>query len=138
MKKQHSKDKPHELLLRRVSSKNQQPKCPSCSLPFIPCIEPLHKRAAKIPATTPSPRAGWIIPAAALAGAEVVPAAAAAVLLERATLTVLSEALRTVVLEPTGAVMNPEALTGAGTIGAAVVTGTGMPGEPDTKEAAAV
>ena len=116
---------------------------------IIPCIEPPHKRAAKIPATTPRPRAGWIIPAAALAGAEVVPAAAAAVLLESATLTVLSEALRTVVLEPTGAVMNPEALTGTGTIGAAVVTGAGMPGaavvtgagmpgEPDTKEAAAV
>ena len=65
------------------------------------------------------------------------PAAAAAVLLETAMLTVLSEALRTVVLEPMGAVENPE-LTGTGMIGAAVVTGTGIPGEPETKEAAAV
>jgi len=105
---------------------------------IIPSIEPLYKRAAKIPATTPSPRAGWIIPAAALAGAEVVaPAAAAAVLLETTTLTVLSEALRTVVLYPMGVVMNPE-LAGTGMIGAAVVTGAGIPGEPDTKEAAAV
>ena len=104
---------------------------------IIPSIEPLHKRAAKIPATSPSPSAGWIIPAAALAGAEVVAEAAAAVLLETTTLTVLSEALRTVVLEPIDAVVNPE-LTGTGMIGAAVVTGAGIPGEPDTKEAAAV
>jgi len=65
------------------------------------------------------------------------PAAAAAVLLDMEMLTVLSEALRTVVLEPMGAVMKPE-LTGTGIMGAAVVTGTGIPGEPDTKVAAAV
>ena len=77
------------------------------------------------------------MPAAAFAGAEVDALAAAAVLLDGTTLTVLSEALVTVVFLPTETVVRPE-LTGTGTMEAAEVTGTGIPGEPDTKVAATV